>query len=97
MPVNKTKSPLAKKYGKKSVVRARNIMETKMGYKPGSEKGGKNIPWGVVGKIVQNEKKAHKNVTEKDIKKAKKNYKKRGEEKSLKRYHKELHVKRLGK
>jgi len=86
MPVNKTKSPLAKKYGQKDVVRARNLLQTQMGLKPGSESAGKKIPWGVVGKIAQNEKKAGKTIKQKDIKKAKKRVESKGKAPFAKRY-----------
>lgn len=86
MPVNKTTSPLAKKYGQKRVVRARNLLQARMGLKPGSKSAGKKIPWGVVGKIVQDEKKAGKTIKKSDIKKAKKSYKKKGLNRSGKKY-----------
>ena len=86
MPKTKTKSPLAKKYGQKAVVRARNLVQARMGLKEGGEAAGKKIPWGVVGKIVQDEKKAGKTIKKSDISKAKKTYKKKGLSKSGKRY-----------
>jgi len=86
MPINKTKSPLAKKYGQKKVVRARNLLQTEMGLKPGSESAGKKIPWGVVGKIVQNEKKAGKTLKQSDITKAKKRVESKGKASFAKAY-----------
>lgn len=97
MPVNKTKSPLAKKYGQKAVVRARNLLQTQMGLKPGSESAGKKIPWGVVGKIVQDEKKGGKNVKQSDIRKAKKRVEKKGKTPSAKRYLKEAAKKKVSR
>ena len=86
MPRNKTTSPLAKKYGQKRVVRARNLVQTQMGLKPGSKSAGKKIPWGVVGKIVQDEVKGGKVVKKSDIQAAKKRVKKKGKTPSAKRY-----------
>lgn len=86
MPINKTKSPLAKKYGQKRVVRARNLVQSRMGLKPGSKNAAKKTPWGIVGKIVQNEAKAGKTIKKSDISNAKKTYKKKGLTKSSKRY-----------
>jgi len=86
MPKNKTTSPLAKKYGQKRVVRARNLLQTEMGLKPGSKNAGKKIPWGVVGKIVQNEKKSGKTIKKQDINKAKRRLTQKGKAKFARRY-----------
>ncbi len=88
MPVNKTKSPLAKKYGQKRVVRARNLVQAKLGIKPGSEKDKGKIPWAIIGKIVQDEKKGGKVVKQSDIKSAQKKHKTKGTSPSMKKYFK---------
>ncbi len=88
MPRNKTDSPLAKKYGQKRVVMARNLVQAKLGIKLGSEKEKDKIPWAIVGKIVQDEVKGHKYVKEKDIRDAQQNFKKHGPEPSMRRYFK---------
>ncbi len=89
MPANKTTSPLAKKYGQKRVVLSRNLVQARAGIKPGSERAKDKIPWGLVGKIAQDEKKAGKNIKKSDIDKAKKEYKKKGKSPLIKRYMKE--------
>ena len=97
MPINKTKSPLAKKYGQKAVVRARNLLQTQMGLKQGTEASGKKIPWGVVGKIVQDEKKGGKTIKKSDIKKAKQRVENKGKTASAKRYLKEATKKNVSR
>lgn len=89
MPRNKTTSPLAKKYGQKKVVRARNLLQSRMGLTPGSKSAGKKIPWGVVGKIVQDEEKSGKTIKKSDMKDATKDYKRHGLSRSGKKYLKE--------
>jgi len=97
MPRNKTTSPLAKKYGQKRVVRARNLLQTQMGLKPGSKAGGKKIPWGIVGKIAQDEAKGGKLVKESDIRKAKKRVQAKGKTPAAKRYLKQTRNKNVSR
>lgn len=89
MPANKTKSPLAKKYGQPRVVRARNLVQAKYGIKPGSEKDKDKIPWGLIGKIAQDEKKGGKLVKKSDIKAAQKKHKRKGTSPLMKKYFKQ--------
>ncbi len=97
MPINKTTSPLAKKYGQKKVVRARNLLQAQMGLKQGGEAAGKKIQWGVVGKIVQDEVKGHKVVKKSDIEKAKKRVSSEGKTPSAKRYLKESTTRKVSR
>ncbi len=71
MPGDKSKSPLAKKYGQKRVARARDLVKKQMGKSLKSSDDG-DIPWGIVGKIAKNQKQANKTISRKKIVKTKK-------------------------
>jgi len=66
MPGDKSKSPLAKKYGQKRVARARDLVKKQMG-KSLKSTDDADIPWGIVGKIAKNEKMAKKTISRKKI------------------------------
>ena len=71
MPGDKSKSPLAKKYGQKRVARARDLVKKQQGQSLKSTDDA-NLPWGIIGKIAKNQKMANKTISRKKITKTKK-------------------------
>ncbi len=84
MPGDKSKSPLAKKYGQKRVARARDLIKARSGQKLSSTDDS-TLPWGLIGYIAKKQKSAGKTIKRAKIKKAQTTTKRKGVAKSLKR------------